>query len=175
MIDPRVVAASRHACSKGFVCLPEGLYRVCQPIFPFLSRSSADSRDLDLRRARGVPGHKPATRDRPAPDPHLPAPQVPPPAPPLRVPTPPSRQSALRPLQRPPRPSRPPRLRRPNSLLTHDPTGTLVPTRPHRTYPTSALGKPTGHHQLVHGVTFHTRSTVAPLRTYSGPIFCGKK
>ena len=37
-----------------------------------------------------------------------------------RVPTPPSRRSALRPLQRPPTPSRPPRSGRPISLLTRD-------------------------------------------------------
>ena len=37
-----------------------------------------------------------------------------------RVPTSPSRRSALRPLKRPPRPSRPPRSRRPISLLTYD-------------------------------------------------------
>ena len=37
-----------------------------------------------------------------------------------RVPTSPSRRSALRPLKRPPSPSRPPRSRRPISLLTRD-------------------------------------------------------
>ena len=30
------------------------------------------------------------------------------------------------------------------------------------------LGKPTGHHQLVHRVLLHNRSTVALLRSYSG-------
>ena len=80
-----------------------------------------------------------------------------------RVPTSPSRRSALRPLQRPPSPSRPPRSRRPISLLTHD----RYACRHLRISPTSGYGKPTGHHQLVHRVLLHNRSTVVLLRTYS--------
>ena len=38
-----------------------------------------------------------------------------------------------------------------------------MPTSPHP----PDLGKPTGHHQLVHRVLLHNRSTVVLLRTYS--------
>ena len=45
-----------------------------------------------------------------------------------------------------------------------------MPTSPHP----PDLGKPTGHHQLVHRVLLHNRSAVVLLRTYSGSSRCFK-